>query len=176
MKKPPLRRLILAFSPLLGLAACTAGGTYPSLAPRAVEKMDSDAPAPAPAPLPTGPVAGDPALAARLTALAADARQGQAKFEAELPAARAAAGRAGAAATESWIEAQRALSSLEATRVLSVTALAELDTLNVARAEGDFATKAADLAAIDAAIALVQALVEKQQAEIDRLRGALSPL
>lgn len=174
MKNLPLRRLILAFSPLLGLAACAAGGAYPSLAPRAVEKMDSEEAAPAP--VPALPTAGDPALASRLTALQAEARQGQAKFDAELPAAQAAAGRAGAAASEGWIEAQRALSSLEATRVLSVTALAELDTLNVARAEGDFATRTTDLAAIGAAIELVQALVERQQAEIDRLRGALSPL
>lgn len=172
MKNPPLRRLILAFSPLLGLAACAPGGAYPSLAPRAVEKMAGEEAAPAPA----LPVAGDPALASRLTALEAEARQGQTKFEAELPAARAAASRAGAATSEGWIEAQRALSSLEATRVLSVTALAELDSINVARAEGNFATRETDLVAIGAAIALVQALVETQQAEIDRLRGSLSPL
>src|SRR5687768_2857397 len=75
----------------LAPGGCAPPGPYPSLEPRPIEKAlaESDAPAPEAAP------ADDRGLPARIASLAAEARRGQAEFEAALPAARAAAERAG---------------------------------------------------------------------------------
>jgi hypothetical protein len=158
------------FALCLLLAGCAAGGSYPSLLPRAAETGDT-APAPPPAP----PVAAsDPAIAARLTQLVEQSRQGQQQFETALGAADAQVARAGAAGSESWIAAQQAVSRLESARTPTVNALAELDAMAKTRAEAGIATAQADLGAIGSAEEQVRALAEAQEREISRLGSALS--
>ena len=115
---------------LLALAAgCAAPGPYPSLAPRPAEKAyaeDAEERKPTPQP-------DDPALAGEIDRLVAEARAGAAAFDSALPAAEAAAKAAGAAGSDSWIEAQQALSRLETARARTTAAIADLDRLSVER-------------------------------------------
>ena len=168
------------------LSACAGQGNYPSLAPRAIERELSGAPAPpcddgtlaiAPAARPPAPVpvASDPQLQSRIAALISLARAGDREFAAVLPAARTSAARAGAAGSEQWIEAQQFLSRLEAARSQTAEAVAELDSLSVARA-GDAATSAEDRERLAAAAREVRALADAQRAEVERLNAALRPL
>ena len=155
-------------SALLAAAGCAAPGPYPSLAPRPAEKAyaeDADERRPTPQP-------DDPALAAEIDRLAAEARAGGGAFDAALPAAQAAAGAAGGAGTESWIEAQQALSRLESARARTTAALADLDRLTVARASagtlGD-----GDRERLRAAVAEIQALSDAQVDHLRRLGESL---
>lgn len=168
------RFALFALAPLLiaGMAGCAPQGSFPSLAPRAVEKADLNPPAPPPPPT----VASDPALAARLAQLVDQARQGDAAFEAELPKARAAVEKAGAAGSDSWVVAQEAVSGLEAARAPTAAALTELDRLGVERGVAGTPTSASDQAAIAGAIETLRTMAQKQKEEIDRLAGRLSPL
>ena len=179
MFKPNILSL-LATLPILG--ACAAQGPFPSLAPRAIERIDSTAPAPpclaatqAPAPPQQpepAPVAGDPQIAARIGELLSGARQGQREFSAALARAKASVSRAGAAGSESWIAAQSDISVLEAARARTSDAAAELDRLLLARSEQP--TSESDQEALRAASAEVAQLEQAQQAELGRLRGSLS--
>ena len=156
-----------ALIPMLTLAAgCADRGSFPSLAPRAVERLSNDEPVRA-APV----VAADPALRERIAELLRSARSGEAEFQSALSAARASVGLAGAAQSESWIEAQQALSRLESARAATVTALAQLDALSVERAR--VPTNAAEFEALLAAVESAGSLAAGQQAEINRLRSAL---
>ncbi len=151
-------------------SGCAPQGSFPSLAPRAVEReLAGDAIAVAAAPA----VPADPQLASRVAALLAQAREGQAAFDAALGRARPAAAAAGAAGSESWTAAQVELSRLEGTRGPTANALAELDRLSIERARRP--TAASDLAAIAAASAEVQAMADAQVAALDALRRSLSP-
>ena len=167
------------------VSACAGQGNYPSLAPRPIERELSGAPVPpcedgaqaiapvVPAPAPA--VANDPQLQSRVTALVALARAGDRDFEALLPAARTSVARAGAAGSEPWIEAQQVLSRLEAARSETAEAVAELDSLSVARSN-DPATSAEDRERLLAAAREVRALADAQRAEAERLNAGLSPL
>ena len=157
------------FSPALAavLAACLAGcvsqGPFPSLAPRPAEQEDwTEEPVHA-APA----VADDAALRTRIAALLVEAREGGRAFEADLPAAERATAHPAAAESDAWIEAQQAISRLEASRGKTDEAAAELHQLQLARTGQP--TSAADLAAIDAAIEAVDAIVARQQREMDRI-------
>lgn len=104
-------------------AGCAAPGPYPSLAPRPAEKLfaeDLEERSPTPQP-------DDPALAGEIDRLLEAGKAGAAEFDRALPAAQAAAGRAGAVGSESWIEAQQALSRLESARSRTTAAAADLD-------------------------------------------------
>ena len=160
-----LRLLVLACA--AALSACAAGGDFPSLAPRPIEREEAAAPAE-----PAGPVteAVDPQLAARLAALLADARRGQAEFETVLPQATSAVAGAGDAGSEGWILAQQAISRLEAERAPTVIALADLDRLTIAHAGQP------ELPAVTAARDEARALAEAQEQRIGALREQLSPL
>jgi hypothetical protein len=152
------------------LAGCAPQGSFPSLLPRPVEQEQSPA-----EPVTVEPDSpADPALAARLEALLARARQGQQAFEAELVSARAAVSRSGTAHSESWIEAQQALSRLEAARAPTMSALTELDTLAVEQGRTDGARRA-DRVAIAAALDQLNELANAQRDEISRLSGLLPP-
>jgi|GEM_PF-523543 len=174
-------RILLPFAASALLSACAAQGPFPSLAPRAVERELSGqaappcptAQAPAVSPAPPPPLPEDAQLAARVTALLASARSGQGAFAEFLPRASASAARAGAAGSDSWIAAQQDISRLEAARAQTLDALAELESLSVARS-GDPATNEADRASVLAAAEEVRALSGAQQAEIARLSGLLS--
>ena len=75
--------------------------------------------------------------------------------------------RVSAAGSDSWIEAQQAISRLQAARGRTDEAAAELHQLRLARSGEP--TSAADLAALDAAIQEVGALIERQQGQMDRV-------
>ena len=82
-----------------------------------------------------------------------------------------AAPAAGPQASDSWVEAEQALARLEGTRAPTTRALAELDRLALERAQ--MSTNAQDFAAIYAALASVDLIVDRQQQRWDRLRARL---
>jgi hypothetical protein len=115
--------------PLALAAGCAEPGPYPSLAPRPAEKAyaeDAEERKPTPQP-------DDPALAGEIDRLLEAARAGAAEFDAALPAAQAAARAAGGTGSDSWIEAQQALSRLESARARTTAAVADLDRLSIER-------------------------------------------
>jgi hypothetical protein len=171
MPLPPSRLSV----PLLlcALAGCAASGTYPSLAPRPQELARRQPP---PQAEPPAPAPADPAVAARIAELIGEARNGQSEFEKALAETRPIVSRAGAAGSESWIDAQQAVSRLEGSRGKSVAALAALDALGREKTEAGAAPDSADLAAIAAAENDVRALVEAQDAQIKALSGSLRAL
>lgn len=156
------------FVALLAAAGCAAPGPYPSLAPRPAEKAyaeDADERRPTPRP-------DDPALAAEIDRLAAEARAGAADFDSALPAAQAAAGAAGAGGSDSWIEAQQGLSRLESARAWTTAALADLDRLAVERGSAGTLGEG-DGQRLRAAIAEIQALADSQADRLRRLGESL---
>lgn len=162
----PISRFMLPVLPL-ALAACVSEGPYPSLAPRPGEGDISLAE-------PERPdiaVASDPALRQRVAALRAHADEGQRAFDAVYATAASAIGRAGPGGSESWIEAQQALSRLEAARGPTPAALVALDQLSTERSQA--ATNAEDFALIGTALADVTRLSEAQDARLETLRNRL---
>jgi hypothetical protein len=154
---------ILAAALAACLAGCVSQGTYPSLALRPAEQEDwTEEPVHA-APV----VADDAALRTRIAELAAEARAGERAFEADLPAAERATAQMGPAESDSWVEAQQAISRLQDSRGRTDQAAAELHQLRLARAGQS--TSVADLAALDGAIDEVGALAERQQQRLDRI-------
>ena len=159
--------LLLAIS---ALAACVPQGDVPSLAVRPAERDRTTLP-----PVrPTLDVPSDPALGQRIAELQRDAAAGDRAFDAAFGPTEAAIVRAGAPASESWVEAQLALSRLEAARNDTARALTELDRLAIDRAA--VPTNEADYAAILEAIAAVEAIAALQQRRLDGLRARLSSL
>ncbi|SNS61979.1 hypothetical protein SAMN06295912_110102 [Sphingomonas laterariae] len=123
-------------APLLALgllAGCAESRTsYPSLAPRAVEKLPIEEPeAESTA---ANPVPIDSASDGRIAAEVAAADASRARFERELAPSRRAVAAAGgqAAGSEAWIAAQQALTRLDETRGPVSSALATLDAMMVA--------------------------------------------
>lgn len=154
----------------VALSGCVSEDGFPSLAQRPAELNRSiEAPMRRPVEVPS-----DPVLRARIAALVEQARGGDREFAGALGPAEAAVARAGGATSESWVEAQLAVSRLEATRTATSRALAELDQLALARAE--MATNAEDFAAIETALAEVEAIADSQQQRWNRLRGRLASL
>ena len=115
-------------------AGCTGpSGDIPSLQTRAAESMDPRIPVERP--LNDRPA--EPALVARLGALVAEARAGEARFAAAIEAAERAADGAGAPQTESWIVAQEALSGAVEARGAAAVALGAIDSVrHAAEAKG----------------------------------------
>ena len=153
------------------LSGCAKTGDFPSRMPRPAEKA---ATAPEPEASSQAVPAQDPALAARLSQLLADAEVGQRAFEQELGVARPVIARAGGAESESWIEAHLALSRLEASRTPTVNAAAEVDALALERSRAGAEFSAADVAAIAAVAERIDALALAQRDEIVRLGTELS--
>jgi hypothetical protein len=149
-------------------AGCAPQGGFPSLAPRPGEQQDwTEEPvriAPA--------VASDAAMRQRLVALRGQAAQGERAFEADYGPAEAAIGRAGGEGSDSWVEAQQALSRLQAAQSEVTEALDQLEQVALARAQEP--TNAEDLAAIDAARNAVAGIVAAQNARVARLAGRLN--
>lgn len=159
-----------ALLPLL-LAACGTMQTgEPSLAPRAAEAIDPRVP------IPSEVIAGpaDPALTERIAQLMAEVRAGAAAFEAAETEAERLAAAAGPAQSESWIEAQVALSALVASRGPVTKAVADLVELAVTRIAATGGILPGDLAAIQAATAEAGAISQRQAATIDRLQARLA--
>jgi hypothetical protein len=164
-----LRATLAIVIPLLAAAGCAAPGPYPSLAPRPAEKAyaageDERQPTPQP---------DDPALAAEIDRLAGEAKGGAAAFDAALPAAEAAATAAGGVGSDSWVEAQQALSRLESARARTTAALADLDRLAVERASAGTLSDD-DRNALRAATDQLQALADSQAERLLRLGQRLS--
>ena len=158
-------------APLLSVAlliGCAPKGAFPSLGVRPVEQLSFDEPTRV---VPV--VAEDTELGRKIAELSGQAWRGQGNFEALLPAARSRASAAGAMGSESWIEAQQALSRLEAARALTVSALAELDRLVIERAARP--TNAEQFQQLSSALERTTSLSQAQQAEVDRLRTSLTP-
>lgn len=125
---------LLAMLSLLTIAGCAGPeGSPPSLAPRPIEAI-ADEPARA---VPPRESRADPALAARIDALVAEAKRGEVEFRAALPETQQTVERAEGAPAESeaWIEAQLALTALDATRGTTTTALGELDAILAGQAQ-----------------------------------------
>lgn len=158
-------RLLLL--PLLGLAACVPEGDFPSLAQRPGERnLSTEAPV-----RPRVDVPDDPALRARIASLRQQAAEGDRAFDAAFAPSRAAVNASGPRESETWVEAQQALSRLEAVRAPTTLALADLDRLALTRAATP--TSEADFAEINAALAAVEQIAASQQARLDGLRAEL---
>ena len=154
--------------PLLLAAGCAAPGPYPSLAPRPAEKAyaeDAEERKPIPQP-------DDPALAAEIDRLLGAGRAGGAEFDSALPAAQRAATAAGGAGSDSWIEAQQALSRLESARARTTAAVADLDRLAVERTSAG-TLGSGDSERLRAATAELQALTDSQADRLKRLGESL---
>jgi hypothetical protein len=164
------RRLFAALALLLSGCA-GAPQTYPSLAKRAIEGAPMAEVAP-----PRAPVAADPQLSAEIARHVTQADQGAAAFDTAYANAdktvRAAAG--ASVSSDVWVAAQVAISSLEAARNDSVSALASLDTLYVERSNQVADGKArGGLDDIDAARSATLALVDQQNDRIDAMKARL---
>jgi hypothetical protein len=163
-----LRLSFAILIPLLVAAGCAAPGPYPSLAPRPAEKAyadDAEERKPTPQP-------DDPALAREIDRLLAEAKAGAAEFDSALPAAQATASRSGGAGSDSWIEAQQALSRLETARARTTAALADLDRLAVERAAAGTLGES-DAQRLRAATAEIQGLADSQSDRLQRLGSSL---
>jgi hypothetical protein len=154
--------------PILTLAACSHDtAAYPSLAPRAVEKLGFAEPeTPAAAPLTV-----DPALDARIASVTARLDAVAHGFDAALAKAQAAARAAGTrtVGSDAWLDAQTALGGLDDWRAQASALAAEASDLAGARAQA--------LAPEYPALARLQAAAEtetaRQDGAIGRIQGSL---
>jgi len=89
-----------------------------------------------------------------------------------MPAAHAAAARAGGSGSDSWVEAQQALSRVESARARTTAALADLDALAVERAAAGTLSQG-DSERLSAATAEIQALADGQSDRLRRLGESL---
>jgi hypothetical protein len=117
------------------------------------------------------PVAARPALRDRVAGLVAEARRGDAAFEAAYGVAAPLARAAGGSGSESWIAAQEALSRAEAARRPTALALAGLNQLLIDNADDPTAPE--DHQALVAAMDQVAALADDQVGRIGQLRRSL---
>ncbi|WP_445192430.1 hypothetical protein ACT009_00340 [Sphingomonas sp. Tas61C01] len=143
------------------LAGCAREqGSYPSLAPRPIEKLGFAEPAAA---APAVAIA-DPTLEASLAAIASRLKTVGTGFDADAAKAQAAARRAKgqSVGSDSWLDAQAALAVLDDWRAQASTIVTDLDSLASARA--------AQLAPDYPALA---ALRDRAQAEVDRQAGLI---
>ena len=167
-----MKRALPVLLPILALGACQTATTQaePSLAPRAAEAIDPRLPVE----VAVDPRPVDPALAARLSALLAEARASAAAFDSAEPAARAKAAAAGEPESESWVAAQAALSELDRARAPFARAIADLDELRSASARSGDRASPADIAALEAAAAELLAVSERQSAALDSIRRRIA--
>ena len=152
---------------LLLLSACATGGEFPSLAPRPVEQLSMEEPVrvdPA--------VAPRPALRSQAAALLAAARAGDRNFDAAYARALPIVRRAGPSGSDSWIQAQEQISRVEAARLDTSKAVADLDRLVAEQA--DQPTNDQDHAQLTGALEAAQALSAQQQRRVAVLTGSVS--
>lgn len=166
-------KLIFPIAGLLLSAGCaTDDGAYPSLAPRPIEgRSDAEPAASVPEAAPA-----DATLKERLTTTIADARKGEADFEAALPAAQraATAARNAAVSSEAWVAAQTQLSVLDAARAPTARAMTQVDGLYAELI--DLAAKGENvsgIAEVAAAQTEVEAIYAKQVERLDALKAIL---
>lgn len=161
---PPL--LLLACA----LAGCASeGGPFPSLQPRAAEKIDPRAPVGAP--VNARPVT--PALASRLAALVAQARSGDDAFEPAAVRAETLAAAAGARQSDSWIAAQEALSAAIAARAPTTRAMGDIDGLGASMLARQGGIAPSDLAALQQASGAIWRIDQRQATRIAAIQRGL---
>lgn len=154
----------------VSLGACTApGGPYPTLQPRASERIDPRVPVERP--VNDRPVTQ--ALAGRLDALVALARSGDADFAPRMAEAERLAGSAAGRGSEGWVVAQQALSAAVAARGPTVRALADIDEASAQALQSQGGIAPNDLAAIERAAGTVAAIDGRQAARIDAVQRRL---
>ena len=163
-----MKRTLIILVPAL-LAACTAPGTFPSLAKRPFEKPLVASPEPPVAPA----LPSDAALLGRIADALKQARDGVAGFETALPAAREAARQASGAGQESdaWNNGQLMVTRLEGTTAPARDALAMLDD---ERRFLDQHPGSPDLPVPQAAIAEIEAIDARQSGIVRELLALFS--
>lgn len=117
-----ISRCSLVLLPLLATAGCATGGEFPSLAPRPVEQLSFEEPVRV-----DPPIAADAALRSRASGFVQEARGGEEAFQAAYSAALPRVRSAGGAGSDSWVQAQEAISRVEAARNATSGALADFD-------------------------------------------------
>ena len=146
----------------IAMSACSTGGPYPSLRPRAAEAID-------PRIQPVRPIndrPATPALTVQLAALVDQARAGEAAFGPAAAEAEQLAAVAGAPQSESWIAAQVALSAAIAARRPTALAQADIDALGATALQTQGGIAPNDLNAIKAAATEV---LEIARGQTDRI-------
>jgi len=118
------------------------------------------------------PVAPDPALRRRAGALLAAAREGDAGFEAAYAQALPAVRAAGPAGTDSWLQAQEAISRVKAAGIVTTGALGDLDLLLAERSDDPVNEEV--WAEVEAARAAAAALAADQRRRLDQLEASVS--
>ena len=152
------------------LSGCAApGGPYPSLQPRAAERIDPRVPVERP--MNDRPASA--ALEARLDGLVADAQSASGAFDAAAAQAEQLAASAGAPQSEGWVAAQEAVSAAIAARRPVAEALAEIDAIGADALQTQGGIAPNDLAAIQAAASTVGTLDRAQAARIDAIQQRL---
>lgn len=165
--RKPVTIAVLIGAALSGCAS--TGGPFPSLQPRAAEKVDPRAPVVRP--INDRPVS--PALAARLAGLVNQAHSGDAAFRPLAEAADRLSASAGAPQSEGWITAQEALSAAVAARDPTVNAMGDIDALGATMLQTQGGLAPADLAAIQNAGAEVSAIDQRQAEAIAAIQRRL---
>lgn len=160
----------LIVSAAAALSACSsAGGPYPSLQPRSAEAID-------PRLQPSKPVNDrpeSPALAAQLAGLVGEARSAEAAFDASMANAERLAAAAGASQSESWIQAQEALTTAIAARKPTAEAQADIDALAASALQSQGGIAPNDLRAIQDAAAQVATIARGQTDRIAAIQKRL---
>ncbi|WP_429277614.1 hypothetical protein [Novosphingobium gossypii] len=169
--KARLLTLILPF----GMAACSTGGSYPSLAIRDVERPSGTATAASGTQADAAPVLPPASadLVTRLAGLVKVAQDADTRFQSNRTAAERAVAAAGSAGSDSWSSATVALARLESSRSAAMTALAELDTLYADARDKAPLGESPTSQAIGDARSKVAALVNAQDQAINALSSRL---
>jgi hypothetical protein len=165
-------RKVVSLTVLMGvtMGACSsAGGPFPSLAPRATEAIDPRVPVVRP--MNDRPVT--PALASRLDELVARARGGEAAFEPIVARAESLAASAGGPQSDNWVAAQESLSAAIAAREPVANAIGDIDALGADRLQTQGGLAPNDLEAIERAGAAVFAIDQRQADRIKALQQRL---
>lgn len=163
-----MRQLPFALVLALLLGACARDtGSYPSLAPRAIEKVGFGEPAARPAPA----ITADPTLDARLAELGKELDRVAAGFAGDSAAAERAttAARGQAAGSEAWLTAQTALARLDDWRAQASSLVTDLEEVATERAS----TLAPAYPALTALTARAQVEADRQGETIRRLQAGL---
>ncbi len=151
------------------LAGCAQTSTrYPSLLPRANERLDFTEPE-----RPVAQATPDAGLDARIAALttlidSADREFQTAAKDAETKVARA---RGLSAGSSPWLDAQTALSVLDGLRARTAVPLGDLDQLRIERAQSG----QPDYPALQAAMDRASAIVTAQESRARSLEAAIAP-
>jgi hypothetical protein len=112
-------------------------------------------------------------LTARLQSLVADARSGEPAFDSAAGDAQRLAASAGAPESESWIQAQEALTAAVAARKPAATALGDIDELGARALQTQGGLAPNDLAAIDRAASEVAVIDQRQAGTIKAIQSRL---